>query len=253
MQFTAAFVLTLCAASALADVFEPMENFEIDWSNVVPVQEMPGFWVGREIQPQTIDSKTRSRRIVGGVEVTPHTHPYQVALLSNFGTVTSLCGGSRISSRTVLTAAHCPIGSQSTQMIFGAHSIVTVEPNQFRQTVAPAQYRLHPQYNPSNLNNDIALIITTSVIPSNQFIQDIPLAPADSGSFAGAAALVSGWGRTSDSSSATSPVLRSVTTTVITNAECQAVYGGIVIPSTLCISTTGGRGVCNSDSGGPLT
>jgi len=170
-----------------------------------------------------------------------------------FGGGTGLCGGSRISARTVLTAAHCPIGSSSTQIIFGAHQITTVEPNQHRHTVPSSGYVLHAQYNPANLNNDIALIITTAVIPTNAFIQNIGLAPAASGTFAGSAALVSGWGRISDGSGATSPVLRSVTTTVITNAVCAATYGGIIIPSTICISTTGGRGTCNGDSGGPLT
>lgn len=251
MKLIVAALFAVLAVSAFA---EDMENWEIDWSTVVPVQDMPGFWDGREIRPAFYPGdQTRTGRIVGGVIVTPHTHPYQVALLMQFGGGTGLCGGSRISARTVLTAAHCPIGSGSTQLIFGAHNINTVEANQVRHTVPSSQYRLHAQYNPSNLNNDIALILTTSVIPTNNFIQNIPLAPATSGTFAGAAAIVSGWGRISDGSSATSAQLRSVTTTVITNAVCSATYGGTIIASTLCISTTGGRGTCNGDSGGPLT
>merc|ERR1739838_1180104 len=38
---------------------------------------------------------------------------------------------------------------------------------------------------------------------------------------------------------------------VMSNAECNAVYG-IVGDGIVCIDTTGGRGTCNGDSGGPL-
>ena len=38
---------------------------------------------------------------------------------------------------------------------------------------------------------------------------------------------------------------------VITNAECNAVYG-IVGDGVVCIDTAGGKGTCSGDSGGPL-
>merc|ERR1712138_117380 len=38
---------------------------------------------------------------------------------------------------------------------------------------------------------------------------------------------------------------------IITNAECNAVYG-IGQAGVVCIDTTGGKGTCNGDSGGPL-
>lgn len=255
MKFIVAAVFALLAVSAFAREFETMENWAIDWSKVVPVQEMPGFWDGRDIAPafHPAAPSSRSGRIVGGVIVTPNVHPYQVGLLMQFTTGTGLCGGSRISDRTVLTAAHCPIGSTSTQLIFGAHSITTLEANQHRETVPSTQYVIHANYNSQNLNNDVALILTTTAVPTNAFISNIALAAADSDTFAGAAAVTSGWGRISDGSTVTSAVLRSVTTTVVTNAVCQATYGGTIIASTICTSTTGGRGTCNGDSGGPLT
>lgn len=42
--------------------------------------------------------------LVGGVEVTPHSLPYQVAILINNA---YFCGGVLISPKYVLTAAHC--------------------------------------------------------------------------------------------------------------------------------------------------
>merc|ERR1712168_1041665 len=38
---------------------------------------------------------------------------------------------------------------------------------------------------------------------------------------------------------------------VITNSDCNDVYG-IVGPGVVCVDTTGGKGSCNGDSGGPL-
>lgn len=53
--------------------------------------------------------EARTGRIVGGDVVVPHTHPYQAGLLMRINILfTGLCGGSLISTRAVLTAAHCP-------------------------------------------------------------------------------------------------------------------------------------------------
>jgi len=249
-------IFAALAVSALAENEYPEPEWvPIDWSKVVPVQDMPGFWDGRDIRPAFYPGDmTRTGRIVGGAIATPHAHPYQVACLMTFGGGTGLCGGSIITTRAILTAAHCPIGSSSTQVILGAHFINTVEPTQHRVTVpSGAGYRIHAGYNPANLNNDIAILITPAIVPLSPQIQPSALAAATAGTFAGELATVSGWGRISDGSTATSANLRWVQNNVITNAACTAVYGGIIIPSTICISTAGGQGTCNGDSGGPLT
>jgi secreted trypsin-like serine protease len=254
MKLIVAAVFAVLAISAHAEIStEPMANWEIDYENVLPVTDMPGFWDGREIRPAFYPGDaTRQGRIVGGVISTPNQWPFQVGLFMQFGGGTGLCGGSRLSTRAVLTAAHCPIGSSSTQLVFGAHQITVVEPTQVRHTAPSGNYRLHAGYNPSNLNNDIAIIITTAVIGGTAQIANIALAPAGAGTFAGSTAVTSGWGRITNTGG-TSPVLRHVERPVITNAVCAATYGGTIIASTICISTTGGQGTCNGDSGGPLT
>merc|ERR1712130_1009282 len=68
----------------------------------------------------------------------------------------------------------------------------------------------------------------------------------------GSMVTVTGWGKPSDSAGGISPVLREVRDIpVITNSDCNDVYG-IVGDGVVCIDTTGGRGSCNGDSGGPL-
>jgi chymotrypsin len=98
-------LVALFAVSAFAE--EEPEWIEIDWSKVVPVTDMPGFWDDRDIRPAFYPGdQTRTGRIVGGTIVTPHTHPYQAGLLISFSGGIGLCGGSVISTRAVLTAAH---------------------------------------------------------------------------------------------------------------------------------------------------
>jgi len=101
MKFLLA-VVALLAVSAHAEDQSQWE--EIDWSNVVPVTDMPGFWDGRDIRPAFYpNDQTRSGRIVGGAVVTPGAHPYQAGLLMQFAGGQGLCGGSLVNVRTVLT------------------------------------------------------------------------------------------------------------------------------------------------------
>jgi len=249
-------VVALFALFAVAAAEVDWDQYwdNLDWSTVVPVEELPGFWAGREIQPVGQPEAPSSGRIVGGAIVTPNSIQFQAGLLMAFGGGTGLCGGSIISNRAILTAAHCPIGSSSTNVRLGAHVIAAVEPNQIRITVGTGGYRLHAQYNPSNLNNDIAILITPAAFGMTAHIQAVTLALAGAPSHAGDTATISGWGRISDASGATSTHLRSVTNPVITNAVCAQTYGtAVVVASTICMSTAGGRGTCNGDSGGPMT
>lgn len=103
MKLLVAAIFAFLAVSAFAE-----DNWDIDFSTVVPVVDLPGFWDGRDaFKPLVSNDFNRDRRIVGGIIVTPNSHPYQAGLLMAFGTGTGLCGGSIISPRNVLTAAHC--------------------------------------------------------------------------------------------------------------------------------------------------
>jgi hypothetical protein len=243
MKLIVAAIFVLLAVSAHAEDFEEWE--EIDWSKVVPVEELPGFWDGREMK-EIMEKMpiTRGARIVGGQIVTPHAHPYQAGLLSAFGSRTGSCGGSLISSTRVLTAAHCIVGATSSQAILGAHILTTVESTQQRRTVQAANFRNHPQYNPNNLNNDISILILPSAVTINNQVRTIARASGGTATFAGQTGQMTGWGRTADVSGG-STALRSVTNPIITNDQCRQYYSSQwVIASTICTSTAGGRGTC---------
>jgi chymotrypsin len=269
MKLIVAAILVVLAISAHAEDEEEWK--EIDWNRVVPIHERPGFWDGRNLKKMMEPlAPTRGGRIVGGQVVVPHTHPYQAGLLILYRGSTYSCGGVLISTTRVLTAAHCIVGSTSTQVILGAHQITTVESTQQRRTVLPGNYRNHPQYNENSLINDISVMILPTAVTITNQVRTIPRAGAQAPNFAGVTATMSGWGQTTDAGGSTN-VLRSTTNVVISNAQCLQYYGSEIFASTLCTSSAGGRGVCfgisffcddfdtfncyysTGDSGGPLT
>merc|ERR1719481_2452463 len=92
----------------------------------------------------------------------------------------------------------------------------------------------------------------TSSIEFNDYIKPSCMPEAGDTADAGELVTCTGWGKPSDNAGGIAPKLRMVEDLpIITNAECNAVYG-IVGSGVVCIDTTGGRGTCSGDSGGPL-
>lgn len=80
-----------------------------------------------------------------------------------------------MSSDFVLTAAHCIEDASEGTVILGAHNrLVVTEPNQVRVNVGAAAFRLHPEWDPSLIRNDIGLIRIPTVT-LNAFIQAVRL------------------------------------------------------------------------------
>merc|ERR1712210_255064 len=187
-------------------------------------------------------------RIVGGHEAAENEWPWQVALFIDDAW---FCGGSIISDEYVMTAAHCADGASYFDIMAGAHNVrASSEPH--RVEITSYNGWTHPQWNTADLSNDLALIELPSPIDFNDYIK--PSCIPSKGDTADVSELVTctGWGKPSDSAGGISPVLRMVEDRpIISNAECNGVYG-IVGSGVVCIDTTGGKGTCNGDSGGPL-
>lgn len=188
-------------------------------------------------------------RIISGNPAAPGQFPWQVLIKQSAGDDV-FCGGSIISADWVLTAGHCVYGLKSLFLIFGATNI-------HEQPIALTSTELfyHSQYNPDNLNNDIAAVKLPESLNFNPKIQPISLVKraAAGDTFVGKRGQISGWGYISDEDLEFSENLLFAQMTVITNKDCMEKFGeSHVKESTLCAQGTQTlhESICSGDSGG---
>ena len=62
-------------------------------------------------------------KIVGGAATEENEYPWQVGLLSSQSSSTPFCGGTLVSNKEVLTAAHCTSGSTAAYVLLGEHDL----------------------------------------------------------------------------------------------------------------------------------
>lgn len=98
-----------------------------------------------------------------------------------------LCGGSILSNRFVVTAAHCFANGALVLVLVG-----TID--QTNGTTYAANVINHAEYSEFTNHNDIALVKTLKEFQFSDLVQPIPLRKTPVGS--GAKALASGWGDT---------------------------------------------------------
>jgi secreted trypsin-like serine protease len=194
-------------------------------------------------------------RIIGGEPTDLGEYPFMAALLfepiqgSDFDK--QYCGGSLIASRWVLTAAHCVDFLESADEI-----VVVVNRTNLDSTegvrVAVREFFIHPDWNPSQLSPDVALIELARPVNGVE-----PIQPANAGDdgfeTAGTLLTVIGWGNTSTTGQSSFPdALRELQVPVISDAECDSAYMGFLTEETQLCAGDKGVDSCQGDSGGPL-
>jgi len=186
--------------------------------------------------------------IVGGSEVTPYSIPWQVAFVRR-GEDDPFCGGTLISDRHVLTAAHCTSSSRSYDVIVGEHKI-TSDSDGTRHRVC--RFVDHP--NNRGVVNDFAILHLETPVQIGTRAAPACLPPTSFGGdfFDGKTLTVSGWGALS-SGGGSPTVLHSVDVPGMTNAACRNSYSSISADMLCAGRTSGGIDSCQGDSGGPLT
>ncbi|XP_062558420.1 brachyurin-like [Armigeres subalbatus] len=243
-------IVLLISVLALAST----EWIDIDWSEVRPIEEFDQYWARLPAELQFLRNAFPNRRITNGQQATPGQFPYQVALVITFSASSGLCGGSILTRNYILTAAHCVQNALGGTAIMGAHNRFVSEATQQRIAFAASGIKIHPGYISTTIRNDIATVRLNNAMTLNDRVVParIPVT-GDSRSFAGWTGTVSGFGRISDTSTATSTVVMYTSNPIMSENECAARWGSSLIQAqNICLSGDGGRSPCNGDSGGPL-
>jgi len=189
-------------------------------------------------------------RIVGGQPATKNEYPWLVALVQT-GSVQPFCGGTLISSRTVLTAAHCIFFSNSDIRVHvGEHDVATADGEQI---IGVRSQKTHPDYNIHTLDNDFAVIELTRDVAFSKSIMPICL-PNVGTNYDNKLSTAVGWGTFSYGSSSAPTIPYEVDLDSISNTACttNTQYNPGMITSNMICAREPGKDSCQGDSGGPL-
>lgn len=216
-------------------------------SLVAPSMCVLALGCGPDYEPPT---GTSDSSIVGGSVAHVGAWPYQ-AQIQYQGS--AWCGGSILSERWILTAAHCVYGRSAGSFVIrvGLNNLSSPGPNV--QSRGVQSLHVHPSYNGSSLSNDVALIELDNDLSFDAFVQPVQLRATDPA--VNTQAIVTGWGRTGAGLPG-SNLLKQATLPIQSAATCNAAG---TLPATvqastmLCAGYVGGEdGGCHGDSGGPL-
>ncbi|XP_069359883.1 chymotrypsin-2-like isoform X1 [Maniola hyperantus] len=203
-----------------------------------------------------------SSRIVGGVDVPPGYARHMVALVyEGWHMKWLVCGGSIITKRHVLSAAHCiePYshwGHLSPGLIgvYGSYYW-----NSTYTTIAFSGYVNHPDWDWNTIKNDIGVLCTVKEFTFNERVG--PIALNFEHMSGGQHAFVTGWGRLEVWGDIPCRA-QMLNVTTLTAEQCHLSMKNasqIMGPAPpvdpkleICTFHSKGHGMCNGDSGSPL-
>ncbi|CAJ1058821.1 coagulation factor IXa [Xyrichtys novacula] len=218
-----------------------------------PVKKLP-LWVIGEHEALTEEQPRPHKRIVGGKEVLPGEVPWQAALIAR-PSGQLFCGGSVLSERWVITAAHCLVEGQGSYFVrLGEQNVYLNEGREQDHEVL--EELVHPQYNASIslYNHDIALLYLASAITFTATIRPICIGPkafTEALVRESSPATVSGWGRTRFLG-VTAVNLQKVEVPYTERTECKRTSSARITPVMFCAGYYDEeKDACQGDSGGP--
>ncbi|XP_055585480.1 plasminogen-like [Uranotaenia lowii] len=194
-------------------------------------------------------NKETGAKIVGGMTAPENKYSWMAALYYNNKFI---CGGSLITDRYVITAAHCVFRTDPARfrIQFLVHNRTNPTSSSVERSVKSIKSFF---YNILTNNNDLALLELMFPVNVGDQLVPICLPPANDKLYEGKMAVVTGWGKTAVGGLAAT--LQELPVPILTNTACRkAGYWGFQITNKmLCAGyLEGGRDSCQGDSGGPL-
>ncbi|XP_025263601.1 venom protease-like [Camponotus floridanus] len=204
------------------------------------------------------------RRVVGGSPAALGSWPWLTALgfrnPRDSNVPRWLCGGALISTRHVLTAAHCVHGRDDLYKV----RIGDLDLNSDSDGATPFEdfiewKAVHPGYNPTSHTNDVAVLKTTREVPFSSILHPICLPVDDftrNRNVENTYPFIAGWGSVYFRGPTSSRLLQTQLP-VRPQQECVRAFqnfkGNVIDDRVLCAGfAQGGKDSCQGDSGGPL-
>ncbi|XP_006609334.1 serine protease snake-like [Apis dorsata] len=203
--------------------------------------------------------------IVGGTKAEAKEFPHMAAI--GFDTLDGIvwaCGGTLISERFVLTAAHCTfnrnLNSTANWVRLGDLNLERSDDYAKPENFRVIERIRNPHYKPPSQYHDIALLKLESDVQFNAWIRPscLPYSLPDSGLDGKATA--TGWGDVEWHESGSNDLLK-VTISLVSQPKCNKLFigneknnklkFGITEDSQICAGELG-KDTCQGDSGGPL-
>ncbi|XP_015174244.1 PREDICTED: venom protease-like [Polistes dominula] len=233
-------------------------------SNESNSQEIQGTSYGPLTPPVCGKSSKDNDRIVNGVPSTLGAWPWITALgyrsKRNPNKPVYLCGGTLISSRHIVTAAHCVYNRRDLYMVrLGDLDLESDNDGADPIDVLIEDKIIHPQYDPSSHVNDIAILRLAEEIPFSRNIHPICLPisePLLHSNFYNTFPFIAGWGAIYFNGPASSKLLESQVP-VVRQEKCKNAFksftNAVIDDRIICAGyAQGGKDACQGDSGGPL-
>ncbi|GJQ80664.1 hypothetical protein Trydic_g9248 [Trypoxylus dichotomus] len=186
--------------------------------------------------------------------------PWHVAIYRNDdGTLRYICGGSVLTRKFIITAAHCVTDLSSGHKIAPTNFLVYAGTANLKslslstQTIQITDIHIHPQFSRSNYYNDIALLETGKLIDYDNYVKPVCLWEGSDNLSAVVNHLgtVVGWGLTENDRF--SKVLKKVRMPIVSNEDCiyskPEFYSHFLTSTKYCAGHKNGSAACNGDSG----
>ncbi|XP_008411784.1 acrosin [Poecilia reticulata] len=194
-------------------------------------------------------------RIIGGRDAPEGAWPWQ-ASIQFLGT--HFCGGTIISNKWVVSAAHCYHNyiwhSSFLTVLVGITALSKPGPHSQRRGVK--NVIIHERYDFNSSNNDVALLMLKSPLKFTNYIQPccIPMSINHQVALNLSNCFITGWGSINYKGGAVD-MLQEAELELIETLRCNQKhwYNGLITENMLCAGMlTGGVDTCQGDSGSPL-